>query len=164
MTSGIVACAGFTFDIGGMYCRIPRRIHMSTVKIAITIDRQTLRRVDGLVSRKAFRNRSRAIEEAVAEKLARMERSRLASGVRSSTRSSRRRSRKAWTRSWKRYPAGVSLHPAIGLPSKLGIRLNALLVPPADDSQVSDRFSRNGSNIRKTFRFFVIGLGVLLGI
>ena len=53
---------------------------MSTVKIAITIDRQTLRRVDGLVSRKAFRNRSRAIEEAVAEKLARMERSRLASG------------------------------------------------------------------------------------
>jgi metal-responsive CopG/Arc/MetJ family transcriptional regulator len=52
---------------------------MSTVKIAITIDRQTLQRVDGLVSRKMFRNRSRAIQEAVAEKLARMERSRLAS-------------------------------------------------------------------------------------
>jgi len=52
---------------------------MSRVKVAITIDRQTLQRVDGLVSRKAFPSRSRAIQEAVAEKLARMERSRLAS-------------------------------------------------------------------------------------
>jgi metal-responsive CopG/Arc/MetJ family transcriptional regulator len=52
---------------------------MSRVKVAITIDRQTLQRVDGLVSRKAFPSRSQAIQEAVAEKLARMERSRLAS-------------------------------------------------------------------------------------
>ena len=52
---------------------------MSAVKIAITIDRKTLKRVDGLVSRNVFPNRSRAIQEAVAEKLARMERSRLAS-------------------------------------------------------------------------------------
>ena len=52
---------------------------MSAVKVAITIDRKTLKRVDGLVSRNVFPNRSRAIQEAVAEKLARMERSRLAS-------------------------------------------------------------------------------------
>ena len=52
---------------------------MSSVKVAITIDRETLSRVDGLVSRSIFRNRSRAIQAAVAEKLARMERSRLAS-------------------------------------------------------------------------------------
>ena len=52
---------------------------MSAVKIAITIDRKTLKRVDGLVSRNVFPNRSRAIQEAVAEKLTRMERSRLAS-------------------------------------------------------------------------------------
>lgn len=52
---------------------------MSSVKVAITIDRKTLQRVDGLVSRKLFPNRSRAIQQAVAEKLARMERSRLAS-------------------------------------------------------------------------------------
>ena len=52
---------------------------MSSVKVAITIDRQTLQRVDGLVSKKVFPNRSRAIQEAVAEKLTRMERSRLAS-------------------------------------------------------------------------------------
>jgi Arc/MetJ-type ribon-helix-helix transcriptional regulator len=51
----------------------------SSVKVAITIDRQTLRRVDGLVYKKVFPNRSRAIQEAVAEKLPRMERSRLAS-------------------------------------------------------------------------------------
>jgi Arc/MetJ-type ribon-helix-helix transcriptional regulator len=51
----------------------------SSVKVAITIDRKTLQRVDGLVSKKVFPNRSRAIQEAVAEKLTRMERSRLAS-------------------------------------------------------------------------------------
>ena len=52
---------------------------MSSVKVAITIDRGTLERVDGFVARKVFPNRSRAIQSAVAEKLARMERGRLAS-------------------------------------------------------------------------------------
>ena len=52
---------------------------MGSVKVAITIDRETLSRVDGLVSRSVFPNRSRAIQAAVTEKLARMERSRLAS-------------------------------------------------------------------------------------
>jgi Arc/MetJ-type ribon-helix-helix transcriptional regulator len=51
---------------------------MSSVKVAITLDRETLRRVDGLVSKSVFPNRSRAIQAAVTEKLARMERSRLA--------------------------------------------------------------------------------------
>ena len=52
---------------------------MASVKVAITIDRETLDRVDGLVSKRVFANRSRAIQEAVAEKLARIDRSRLAS-------------------------------------------------------------------------------------
>ena len=52
---------------------------MSSIKVAITIDRETLSRLDSLVSRSVFPNRSRAIQTAVAEKLARMERSRLAS-------------------------------------------------------------------------------------
>lgn len=52
---------------------------MGSVKVAITIDREMLERVDGLVSKKVFPNRSRAIQSAVAEKLARMERGRLAS-------------------------------------------------------------------------------------
>lgn len=52
---------------------------MGSVKVAVTIDRETLERVDGLVSKKVFPNRSRAIQAAVAEKLARMERGRLAS-------------------------------------------------------------------------------------
>ena len=51
---------------------------MSSIKVAITIDRRTLERVDGLVARKVYPNRSRAIQAAVAEKLARMERCRLA--------------------------------------------------------------------------------------
>ena len=52
---------------------------MSSVKVAITLDQKTLIRVDGLVSKRIFPNRSRAIQAAVSEKLARMERGRLAS-------------------------------------------------------------------------------------
>ncbi len=52
---------------------------MGSVKVAITIDRETLGRVDSLVSRSVFPNRSRAIQAAVTEKLARMEHNRLAS-------------------------------------------------------------------------------------
>lgn len=52
---------------------------MSSVRVAITIDRETLIRVDGLVAKNVFPNRSRAIQAAVSEKLARMERGRLAS-------------------------------------------------------------------------------------
>ena len=51
---------------------------MSSVKVAITIDRETLIRVDALVSKSIFPNRSRAIQAAVGEKLARMERGHLA--------------------------------------------------------------------------------------
>ena len=51
---------------------------MASVKVAVTIDRDTLKRVDGLVSKKVFPNRSRAIQAALAEKLARLERARLA--------------------------------------------------------------------------------------
>ncbi len=51
---------------------------MATSKIAITIDQNLLHRLDSLVKSQRFANRSRAIQEAVAEKLARIERSRLA--------------------------------------------------------------------------------------
>ena len=51
---------------------------MSSVKVAITLDRETLLRVDRLVSQQVFPNRSRAIQSAVSEKLTRMERGRLA--------------------------------------------------------------------------------------
>ena len=51
---------------------------MPSVKVAITIDSGTLARVDRLVADKVYPNRSRAIQSAVAEKLARIERSRLA--------------------------------------------------------------------------------------
>ena len=51
---------------------------MSTAKVAITIERDLLTRLDRLVKSRRFPNRSRAVQEAVTEKLARMERSRLA--------------------------------------------------------------------------------------
>ena len=50
---------------------------MSRTKVAITIEENILKRVDRLVRSHVFANRSRAIQEAVSEKLARLERSRL---------------------------------------------------------------------------------------
>jgi len=51
---------------------------MGTMKIAITLNQNTLERLDRLVRNHIFPNRSRAIQGAVQEKLERMERSRLA--------------------------------------------------------------------------------------
>lgn len=51
---------------------------MSTTKIAITLDEKTVKRLDRLVKEQVFPNRSKAIQEAVEEKLKRLERSRLA--------------------------------------------------------------------------------------
>jgi metal-responsive CopG/Arc/MetJ family transcriptional regulator len=51
---------------------------MGRSKVAISLDKSTLNRLDKLVQKRVFPNRSQAIEEAVAEKLARLERSRLA--------------------------------------------------------------------------------------
>ncbi len=51
---------------------------MGKSKIAISLDESTLNRLDKLVQKQVFPSRSQAIQEAVAEKLARLERSRLA--------------------------------------------------------------------------------------
>jgi metal-responsive CopG/Arc/MetJ family transcriptional regulator len=51
---------------------------MAASKIAITIDDGTLKQLDVLVKSKLFPNRSRAIQEAIAEKLMRLEKRRLA--------------------------------------------------------------------------------------
>jgi metal-responsive CopG/Arc/MetJ family transcriptional regulator len=51
---------------------------MGTAKIAITIEEELLNELDHLVSANAFPNRSRAIQEAIREKLSRLNRSRLA--------------------------------------------------------------------------------------
>jgi metal-responsive CopG/Arc/MetJ family transcriptional regulator len=51
---------------------------MTASKIAITIDDNTLKQLDVLVKSKLFPNRSRAIQEAITEKLLRLEKRRLA--------------------------------------------------------------------------------------
>ncbi len=51
---------------------------MPKTKVALTLDSTLLERVDDLVARARFRNRSQAIETALAEKLARLARTRLA--------------------------------------------------------------------------------------
>lgn len=51
---------------------------MNKTKIAITLDQQTVKRIDRLVREETFPSRSQAIQEAVEEKLQRIERSRLA--------------------------------------------------------------------------------------
>ena len=51
---------------------------MASVKVTITLEAETLARVDGLVAQQVFRNRSHAIQIALQEKLARQEGVRLA--------------------------------------------------------------------------------------
>lgn len=51
---------------------------MASAKIAITIDETTLHRLDRLVRNRVFPNRSKAIQDAVEEKLEKLERNRLA--------------------------------------------------------------------------------------
>ena len=51
---------------------------MGRAKIAISLNETTLQRLDRLVDEEVFPNRSQAIESAVAEKLQRLDRSRLA--------------------------------------------------------------------------------------
>jgi Arc/MetJ-type ribon-helix-helix transcriptional regulator len=51
---------------------------MSSVKVAITLEEDTLRQVDSLVARRVFPNRSRAIQTALHEKIERVEGNRLA--------------------------------------------------------------------------------------
>jgi len=51
---------------------------MPRAKVAITLDKAVLARLDRLVRAAIFANRSQAIEQAIAEKLQRMEEGRLA--------------------------------------------------------------------------------------
>ncbi len=51
---------------------------MSASKIAITLENDMVKRIDMLVKSNIFPNRSKAIQEAVSEKLKRIDKSRLA--------------------------------------------------------------------------------------
>jgi Arc/MetJ-type ribon-helix-helix transcriptional regulator len=51
---------------------------MSTAKIAISIDHSLVERIDYLVKEKVFPNRSKAIQEAVKEKIEKLDKKRLA--------------------------------------------------------------------------------------
>jgi metal-responsive CopG/Arc/MetJ family transcriptional regulator len=51
---------------------------MAASKIAISIDQRTLNKLDRLVKSRAFPSRSRAIQDAVEEKLKKIEKGRLA--------------------------------------------------------------------------------------
>jgi len=51
---------------------------LATVKVAITMDENMLKKLDRLVKNRSFKNRSRAIQEAVSEKIMRLEQNRLA--------------------------------------------------------------------------------------
>ena len=51
---------------------------MATTKVAVTIDSELLAQVDRLVVQQVFPNRSKAIQSALEEKMARFQRQRLA--------------------------------------------------------------------------------------
>ena len=51
---------------------------MPKTKVALTLDSELLERVDELVAKRRFRNRSQAVEAALADKVTRLARTRLA--------------------------------------------------------------------------------------
>lgn len=51
---------------------------MRTAKIAISLDKNLLNKLDELVNRHIFKNRSQAFQEAIQERIIRIEKSRLA--------------------------------------------------------------------------------------
>lgn len=51
---------------------------MAKTKVAVTVDSRLLKELDGLIAGRRFANRSQAVETALAEKLERLRRSRLA--------------------------------------------------------------------------------------
>ena len=51
---------------------------MPKTKVALTLDAELLQRVDELVAKQRFRNRSQAVEAALADKVHRLARTRLA--------------------------------------------------------------------------------------
>lgn len=50
----------------------------ATTKIAISIDKKVLNRIDRLVEKKFFSNRSKAIQTAIEEKISKLDKTRLA--------------------------------------------------------------------------------------
>ena len=50
----------------------------TTAKIAISIDKKILNRIDKLVEKKMFANRSKAIQTAIEEKISKLDKTRLA--------------------------------------------------------------------------------------
>lgn len=53
-------------------------VPMTTVKVAVTLDQELLAQIDQLVAQHVFPNRSKAIQAAIADKVARLRQSRLA--------------------------------------------------------------------------------------
>jgi metal-responsive CopG/Arc/MetJ family transcriptional regulator len=51
---------------------------MATAKVAITLEETLLHELDGLVEKRVFTNRSKAIQEAIEDKLSRIKKTRLA--------------------------------------------------------------------------------------
>jgi metal-responsive CopG/Arc/MetJ family transcriptional regulator len=51
---------------------------MATTKVAVSIDSELIAQVDQLVAKNVFSNRSKAIQEALRDKLSRLKRTRLA--------------------------------------------------------------------------------------
>lgn len=63
-------------NFGMIYCHTKESC-MGTAKIAITIEKSTLSRLDKLVEEKKYPNRSRAIQEIIEDKIQRLESRRL---------------------------------------------------------------------------------------
>ncbi len=78
MGEGETALLRVLDDMHGMTYGHTWRWSMPRAKVAVSLDESTVERLDRLVKKAAFPSRSQAIQEAVEEKLSRLERSRLA--------------------------------------------------------------------------------------
>jgi len=88
---------------------------MAVVKIAITLDQEILGEVDRLVRRRVFPNRSRAIQEAVREKVTRLSLNRFA---RECAKLDPKAEQVVAEEGW----AGIGLNEIIGEPAPAGYR------------------------------------------
>ena len=78
---------------------------MPKTNVALTLDRALVERVDELVNRRRFRNRSQAVEAALADKLQRLARTRLArESAKLNSREEKRLADKGLAEEWASWP------------------------------------------------------------
>jgi len=78
---------------------------MSTVKVAVSMEEHYLQELDRLVQSRVYPNRSKAVQDAVADKLARLKKTRLLRECRKLNQAEERTGAETWLSSEEEWPA-----------------------------------------------------------